>query len=147
MPWPTWRVRNVRRRPYSGSSSSHPKKGLILSSDAGDEVDLWFFFPERTGHRMVAALILGQSSETLRPGWHPCVVDPEQLKAKAEMALEGWKEQPIVVTSIESRHVLWMRAEEDSTWLFLGVMDYGSPPSGQRLPVRWLRISHPEVQT
>jgi hypothetical protein len=96
---------------------------------------------------MVAALILGQSSETLRPGWHPCVVDPEQLKAKAEMALEGWKEQPIVVTSMESRHVLWMREEEDSTWLFLGVMDYGSPPSGQRLPVRWLRISHPEVQT
>lgn len=137
----------MRRIPYSRSTPSQPQTGHILWADTGDGVDLWMLFPERTGYGMVAALILGQPSEIPLPGWHSCVIDPEQLKEKAERALKDWKKQPISITSVGGEHVLWLRLEEDSTWLCLGVLEYGAPPSGHRFPVRWLKISNPDIQT
>ncbi|MGY5877247.1 MAG: hypothetical protein RTU30_15955, partial [Candidatus Thorarchaeota archaeon] len=140
-----WRAKTLSEIPHPDRPQLVERFGQAVWTESDHLYNVWLVFPDRYRELMNGGLMLDQPSPILRQGWSRCVIDPEQMKETAEIAIEEWDRTPIVVTSVNGHEVLWMREENEDgeEWKCEGVLEYGAPPDGKNHPIRWLRVSQP----
>ncbi|RDE17406.1 MAG: hypothetical protein C4K49_03010 [Candidatus Thorarchaeota archaeon] len=138
-----WRANALKKAPQPARPQLTERFGQAVWTEHDELVNIWLVFPDRQRGTMVGGLVLDQGSLVPRPGWHRCVIDPEELRETATAALKSWSRSPILLTSVEGQDVLWMRVESEAgeDWSCIGLLEYGPPPERKSHPIRWLRIS------
>ncbi|MHA2377788.1 MAG: hypothetical protein ACXADS_00765 [Candidatus Thorarchaeota archaeon] len=145
-----WRAKQMSNIPQPRKPRLLERFGQVIQKDTEDEVSTWIILPEKVQGRMLGGMIEGRRTSVLMHGWYRCEIDPEHLGDSAREVLqrESWDREPIVIVDVSGHDVLFTKSleEEDSGWVLVGVLEYGNPPRGKDLPVRWVRLSEPSPE-
>ncbi|MFW9889930.1 MAG: hypothetical protein ACFFER_17240, partial [Candidatus Thorarchaeota archaeon] len=142
-----WRGKQMTRIPQSEKPRFPERFGQIIQNDTGDRVKTWLVFQERSLQRHHACYLSEGRTRALLHGWYRCEIDPEELSASAKEVLESseWERETVALINVNGSDLLYQRSQEDDSWRLVGVLEYGRPPKGKGLPVRWLRFSEPPL--
>lgn len=145
-----WRAETLIKNPRSKIPQYVERFGQLIIKDDPEGNSIWMVFPTST-KRMYAGLLENQRSVLPLPGWHRCIIDPAHLKETANEVLSegGWDRIPMAIVRAEKQDVMFARIESDegSEWSLIGDLQYGSPPEGESMPLRWVNLSQPNPET
>jgi hypothetical protein len=141
-----WRGKQMAKVPQAETPQFSERNGQIIQKDTVDGVKTWLVFQEKGLRRYIAGQLSESRARALLHGWHRCEIDPEELSARAKEVLENdeWEREPIAIITANGVDLLYQKSPEDvDEWRLVGVLEYGRPPKGKRVPVRWFRFSEP----
>ncbi|MHA2354229.1 MAG: hypothetical protein ACXADC_03590 [Candidatus Thorarchaeota archaeon] len=140
-----WRGKQLSEIPQAEKPRFPERLGQIIQKDTGDGVKTWLVFQERGLQRYLAGQLGESRTRALLHGWYRCEIDPEELSVSAKEVLGSseWEREPVTITNVNGFDLIYQRSQEDDEWRLVGVLEYGRPPKGKGLPVRWLRFSQP----
>ncbi|MGQ4871680.1 MAG: hypothetical protein ACP6IT_07575 [Candidatus Thorarchaeota archaeon] len=128
----------------------------VLFLDRDDETgdtNAWVVFEEQPNtDRMHVGLIRLERWGDLRRRFYPCVVALDEFAQEAKRAtLEA--PSPFLLTLSDNGHVMWVPDDVDaalgpdgaSMWLPFAHFSFGRPAEGRLSPLRWVRLSTPNV--
>ncbi|MHA2143003.1 MAG: hypothetical protein ACXADD_16080, partial [Candidatus Thorarchaeota archaeon] len=141
-----WRGNQMAIIPQADKPRFPERFGQIIQKDTGEGVKTWLVFQERGLRRYLAGHMNEMKSSAFLHGWYRCELDPEELSDSAKEVLESseWERETVVLITVnESDLLLRTSQEEDGRWQLVGVLEYGQPPKGKRIPIRWVRFFEP----
>jgi hypothetical protein len=143
-----WRGKQMTRIPQAEKPQFPERVGQLIQKDTADGVKIWLIFQERGLHRYLAGQLSERRTAALLHGWYRCEIDPEELRASAKEGLESsdWEREPIVIITVNENDLLLRKSQEEDEWHLVGVLEYGRPPRGKKVPVRWFRFSEPSPE-
>jgi hypothetical protein len=138
-----WRGKQMAKIPRTEKPQYSERYGQLIQKDMTDGVKSWLVFQEKGLRRYLAGKLNEDRNRALLHGWYRCEIDPEELSASAKEVLGSseWEREPVVIINVNGSDLLYqMSQENDNEWRLIGVLEYGRPPKGKGLPVRWLRL-------
>ena len=139
-----WRAGRLVSGPPPPSLFESYRLGQFVVNDDGD---LMLVFQRSPGSsQMIAGLIEESGSQDLRWGWHRAVVNLKKIASAANYSIKSSERPDFVISRVGETDILWSAiadSETDNEWSPLGRLEYGHPPKGSAVPVRWFRLSKP----
>ncbi|MHA2380294.1 MAG: hypothetical protein ACXADS_13560 [Candidatus Thorarchaeota archaeon] len=137
-----WRIKTLSSISAPETLLESSQFGQIVWTEDDGRFDLWLIIPDELTGQMVAGLVPDLSMPRLKWGFYRTVINPEQLFESAQRASTSSECMTVALTAVNNQKILWGQGgEEGDEWYPLGVLQFGSPPKGRIVPIRWLKIS------
>jgi hypothetical protein len=141
-----WRGKQMKGIPRAKTPQFPRRYGQLIQKDTGDGFITWVVFQEKGLRRFLAGNLSERGTAGLLHGWYRCEIDPKELSDSAKEILEStkWEREPVAIVTMNETDLLLRRSqEEDNEWQVVGILEYGRPPKGKKIPIRWISLSEP----